>query len=321
MDKLEEYEYIGRFFAFELNEEELAEFERRLRDDPEFARRVELFREMEDHVTESMPTGATATGDTAADQLELISRFFYYELDQEELADFEKRVAEDEQLERRMSGYLEMETLVSQTTHAEPEVLEKKQAFQRQLRSGTSTVPQKGKMRPLRFLIGIAATLLLLIAAWLVLPDLGGSSNEALALEYWEDSNKITFSDLRSENDRSDTETALLEASRLFDEGQYPEALDRLSGIAADDSLYVNAVLLRAESQTAMGRFEPAVANYQTILDTPGSVFRDAALWFQALSYLQLNEVGSARRNLSAIIDEGYPLAGKATELLEQLKD
>jgi hypothetical protein len=52
----EDYELIGRFHDFALSEAELAAFEERLENDPEFQERFRLFGEMEQHIEQSLPS-------------------------------------------------------------------------------------------------------------------------------------------------------------------------------------------------------------------------------------------------------------------------
>lgn len=55
-DKEKDFELIGRFHDFALSEEELAAFEQRLENDPDFQERFRLYREMEETITQTFPS-------------------------------------------------------------------------------------------------------------------------------------------------------------------------------------------------------------------------------------------------------------------------
>lgn len=223
---------------------------------------------------------------------ELIGRFHHFELTEEELQAFEKRLETDPVLQERFRLYGEMDRHIDQQLS-----VEQTGDFKAILQDRADKPKADAKIRRLFSgrQWGIAATIALLLVAglwWLMKPSVLDDSL-ALADYYWEatDMEHLYDSAQRGEDNRDPDQTAhtFFRSIRDYREkGQYGTIIDQLE-------------------------------IYKTT--TPAPIpYEDDADWLLAMAYIANDQLESARFVLEQIV-EAYPARReKARELLQDIE-
>ncbi|MEN0051762.1 MAG: hypothetical protein AAF806_32150 [Bacteroidota bacterium] len=242
---------------------------------------------------------------------QLIQGFFEFELSEEERAMVEECMVNDPDFLRRMQVYQQMEQQVDSMGKVEQPTAKE-----------VIMQPKVAKKTRWTTLRAAAAMLVLAIGLLFVFQLLNTEQPDVLAQQYWENSEKVTFSNLRDaqvnqEVDRS--QLILIDASKTFEAERYEVAFEGLNDILPDDVNYLRALLLKGQILFEQARYEDAIFHFQLILDAQQYDVKDAAYWFQALAYLKMKRVEEAKENLEYIIEQEYPMAERAEELLGEL--
>jgi len=242
---------------------------------------------------------------------QLIQDFFEFELSEEARASVEERMTRDKDFLHKMQVYQQMEKQVDNISKVKQHVA-KEVVIQ----------PKLAKKFRWNTIQAAAAMLVLAIGLLFVFQLFNIRQPDVLAQQYWENSEKIVFSNLRDaqvnlEVDRS--QLALIDASKSFEAERYDVAFERLGAILPDDINYLKALLLKGQILFEQARYEEAIVHFQLIIDAQQFDGTDAAYWFQALAHLKGDRVEEAKENLNYIIEQEYPMAQKAEELLKEL--
>lgn len=258
---------------------------------------------------------------TIAADYELIQRFFEWELSDEERQAFEQRMESDTTFLQRIESYQavdeQIELQFNQHENAKKQQL--KRDWKNTKHEPTKVRPLAPRKRWLR-MTGIAASLLLLIAlTWWLLPSTKHNSPQILAQTYYQKTGHQGVSTFRSSAEQNPTDKTLEKASTAFQAKQYGQALDMLKAIPSIYPLYHQVLLLRGQCYFGLGNWAEAIQQFQAVIDAPEGGRKDLALWYQALTYLQQEEVERAKQNLENIVAERYPIAKEAEQLLETL--
>jgi len=242
---------------------------------------------------------------------ELIRKYFDFELNEEELVAVNKRMESDEAFLERMR--------IFQTSDEEILALERKNTAQKEAK----TVQLEPKQN--RFGIGqiraLAAAIVLIVgsafAFWLFSNT--NDSTAVLAESYWQASERLTFSNLRSDDAPSETKTRLVAASNFYQQKDFQAAFDILSDISSSDELFHKAALLKGEIYLEQEKYDTAVEQFQIVIEHPNNEHNDYAYWYQTLGYLQLEQVEKAKHNLDFMLEQRYSIP-QLEELRKQLK-
>jgi len=231
---------------------------------------------------------------TNKDDLQLIERFFERELTEDELAYFKERLDADtnfaEQVARFDYARQEVEAI-----YYPDEEKNFKQKWKKVLQT-----PQrqtiKRKSIPY-YLMRVAAVLIFVIGLIGIGRYIGMQENnlQQLALQNWEKSEK----DMGNGAWRGkliDRDVIWDNAEKSYTENRFEKTLNSLS-ILGDEP---DALLWKG------------ICHFE-LRQMP------TALWYQALAYLYENNTEAARKNLNLIVENTYPKANDAKELLEQL--
>lgn len=226
----------------------------------------------------------------------LIQGFFDFELSEKERAEVEERMANDPSFLQRMQIYQQMEKQVDTMGKAKGNIAKE-------------VVMQPKASRKFRWntLRSAAAMLVLAIGLLFIFQIFNTEQPDILAQQYWENSEKVVFSNLRDAQVNQEvnrSQLALIDASKSFEMKRYDIAFERLNSILPDDVDYLKALLLKGQILFEQARYSDAVVHFQLIIDAERFDVKDAAYWFQALSYLKVNEVDAAKNNLNYIIQE-----------------
>lgn len=260
--------------------------------------------------------------DTIPNDYELIQRFFEWELSDEERQAFEQRMESDTTFLQRIESYQaideQIELQFNQNETAKQQKIKKD--WKNTKHEPTKVRPLASRKRWLR-MTGIAASFLLLIAlAWWLLPSNTTTSPQILASAYYQKTGHQSVSTFRSSAEQNPTDKTLEKASTAFKAKQYTQALDMLQAIPSIYPLYHQVVLLRGQCYFGLENWIEAVQQFQAVIDAPEGGRKDLALWYQALTYLQQEEVEKAKQNLENIVAERYPIAKEAELLLKEIK-
>ena len=103
-----------------------------------------------------------------------------------------------------------------------------------------------------------------------------------------------------------------------FQSEHFTSALETLGQLEATSSIYTDKLLLQGVCEYELGNFDNAIQVYQEYLKQP-NVAEDLALWYQAIAYLQNDQIKEARQNLQIIIDNDYSKSKEAIDILKKL--
>jgi len=107
-------------------------------------------------------------------------------------------------------------------------------------------------------------------------------------------------------------------AHRLYAQKNYTEALTGLEAITASSNVYAEMLLLKGVIQYELNKYEDAIQSYNNYIELD-TVPQDMVLWYQALAYIEIEQIDKAKSNLQSIIDNDYNKAEIAKSLLEKL--
>lgn len=226
---------------------------------------------------------------------ELIGRFLDFDLTQEELAQFEKRMEEDPILQERFTLFQAMGEQVDQSFPTE-EIGQVKSGMQSQLVAVRETPSAKIRKLSIVKIASIAAGIaILLIASFLwINRSTTVYSNLAVAAHYWDATDKDHLFDSmeRSEGDPADPKvkarTFFRSIQDLYTTAQYPIVIDQLE-------IY-------------------------TTTTPPPIPFEEDANWLLALAYLAIDDVNRAVQQLEEMNNKFPGQKDRTLPLLEVLK-
>jgi hypothetical protein len=237
------------------------------------------------------------------------------QMDAAEQPDFERQMAENEELEREVNFYRE----VAQTTRKmeDQELRRLISATDHELAGeGFFEAQPSAKMRrlnPLRIAIAIAASVLVLAAAgwWYANSNY---SNQALADRHFDA--QVTQQMVRSE---SGTEGLLSPGLQALSSGQWEEAILFFETIPESSGQYLESRLYLALAHYQSKDFKAAL-DIADEVRTSTSRFQQKARWLQLSSLLQLNETGDTFHLLldDATTDNTDPYYQKMAKELER---
>ncbi|MEM8523352.1 MAG: hypothetical protein AAGG68_01855 [Bacteroidota bacterium] len=242
---------------------------------------------------------------------QLIQRFFEFELNEEERTAVEERMATDKDFLQRMQIYRQMEMQVDSMGKSE-QIVAKEVVMQ----------PKIAKKSRWTTLQAAAAMLAIAIGLLFVFQLFNTKQPDVLAQQYWDSSEKVLFSNLRDAQVNQEVDQhqlALIDASVSFEAERYAVAFERLGAVLPDNVNYLKALLLKGQILFEQARYEEAIVHFQLIIEAQQYDVKDAAYWFQALSYLKLSKTEESKKNLNYIIEQKYPMTERAKELLEKL--
>ena len=113
----------------------------------------------------------------------------------------------------------------------------------------------------------------------------------------------------------------LITASEQFNKQQYLAAITTLHQIQEAEKELPKVALLKGQCYLQLNQVEPAIESFQTVLNHPSGDYRSVAIWYQALAYLRANQLEKGKQLLQEIINQKYPVASKASELLRRMEN
>jgi len=255
-------------------------------------------------------------GANAEHNFDLIQRFKAFELSEDELKAFDEKLSKDAKLRLELERYQQVESYIDNK-------------LGRSDTQNTMSVHFKSlfkENKPLvinRLWLSVAAVLSgCCIAVYVISSFLFSPSVNEISDNYIKNTNKVLFSNTKAPGTKmTPSEAILIQSSALLTKDSLTSALNLLNTIPDTDSLFLAAVLLKGQIAMERQEWNTAISLFQFILESPSPSYNDIALWNQALAYVKINAIPQAKNNLSIIIQERYPQAEKAKQLLDKIKN
>jgi len=249
------------------------------------------------------------------DDLQLIERFFERELTEQELADFEVRLKADDDFAERVERFSYAHRQVEQIYYPnEREAFKKK--WEDILNTDENTLPKN--IKSLRYyLIRVAAAILLILGLALIINEFGSSNDnlQQIALRNWEPPEPNMGGKVVTRNKTINSTVIWNNVEKAYKEGRFVEALGLLN-IFEDDP---DALFWKGNCHFELRQMPQAISDFEAVIQHQEGSKKDLARWYQALAYIYENNTDAARKKLNIIIENNYPKADDATQLLEQL--
>lgn len=236
----------------------------------------------------------------------LIHQYLSHELSDEEAIAFEKRLEESASLkaelafQRKVLGHIQAE----EKARLKVEMLED---F-RQFKSESKSKKPAGRSIPLRLVLGMAATLLLISVFYFVV-DKGNTSKDVFQ-EYYQAYDGAVI--IRGEED------AFTEGLMAYNAGDYQKALGLLLKEDSATASLAQRYLLIANSYLSLDQPEKAIEWLDKIPATSSSNLIYNQQWYLAMAYLLLDKPDEAKNLLTDIAASTSIYASQAEELLEE---
>ncbi len=252
---------------------------------------------------------------------QLISRFFDFDLSEKEMETFENRLDTDTDFRQRFQVYKEMDLHIDSTLDQSKELQAIKKNLKLNIDDREPKIIKHERGITRRQLFSIAAAILLFVVSLIALRlFLQEKDASILAQEYWDATEKLTFGNLRSTANPTPSEIRIINASEAFNQQNYTRVISSLANFPSTDIQFPKAALLQGEAYMALNNPEASIAKFQVIIEHTSGEYKSSALWYQALAYLAAGNKAAGKANLEVIIDNNYPTATKANELLTLIR-
>jgi tetratricopeptide (TPR) repeat protein len=253
--------------------------------------------------------------ETNQKKLNLIERFFEFDLDEQELQTFQKELSDNPDFKQQVEQYRSIDRQIDQMLNVET----KEQGLQKEwAKKLLDSQPAKSialSGNTSRWLKRISAVLLLISLAASALFMLLRPTTDLpqVADQYWEAVPKTT-----SINNRNiaEGEDVIIQTTALMENEEYAAALELLSEPEPNNLL----LLLQSEALLSLRQPKEAIEKLDIMLNQPEEGLVDVALYYSAIAYLYLDNKEKAVEALNVIIEEGYANEKEAEELLKDLK-
>jgi tetratricopeptide (TPR) repeat protein len=239
--------------------------------------------------------------------IDLIEAYAKGALTASDLSDFEKRRSADPAFAREVANYL---LIIKEIRSAE------ERAFSEKVKGWEKGTERKeGNILPLRKMLAIAATVLILAVAsgYFIFEFSSGPTNDELFALYFQ-----PYEDVISE--RSGGKDTLQQGMDLYNQGKYSEAIPYLEKQMAKNPKDPAVTCYLGISCLADGKIAKAENLMTTLVHGEPGLFTEIAEWNLALIYLKKNEQPLLRKQLLHIGEQKEHLySNEAVMLLEKL--
>jgi len=233
--------------------------------------------------------------------IELIEKYLEGKLDKKELDNFEKELKTNVEFANKVELYkkaiqaLQNEGLRSQLKEYHNELFNE---------------ADKGKKINWKLYMGIAASLLLLIASIYIFTN-NTVSNKELSTAYFEPYPNLVTT-------RSNTVANFEKAMESYSNGNYKKAIQTFDKISKNEHIYNDVLFYKAISYLALNKPTETILLFEQLNGV--EKYNEQLTWYLAISYLKLNDAENARKQFLKIKKNNYKFT-QAQDLLEQLSD
>jgi len=240
------------------------------------------------------------------EDIELIEAYLRGTLDGQALAAFQKRRQDDPEFDREIIDYSRIINQI-QTTQ--------EKNFINKLKHWDSEIEnrQEAKVIPLRTILSIAASVLLIALVGLYLFRNNHPDHEQLFQQYFQPYENV-ISERSGENNNQQR------GMELYDQKKYDEAIIQLKLALSKDSDNPSLKCYLGIAYLAGGYSQEAKTIFETMIHDDHQLFREVAEWNLALTHLKLDNETSLKKTLEGIVDQNdHQYREQAADLLRQL--
>jgi tetratricopeptide (TPR) repeat protein len=241
--------------------------------------------------------------------IDLIEAFTKGLLSESDLADFERRRATDADFASEVADYL---LIMKEIRTAE------QRAFHHKLKGWENEIDgekSKGKVIPMRRILSIAATLLIVALAggYAIFKNLPVQGNDELFTKYFQ-----PYDDVITE--RSTEESPLQLGMNLYNQEKYAMAIPYFETFLKEKPTEAAAQMYLGISYLADNKMGSAKDLFENLIRNDRGLYKEIAEWNMALIYLKSNETELLKKSLQQIIaQKDHPYADEAVSLSEEL--
>jgi tetratricopeptide (TPR) repeat protein len=240
------------------------------------------------------------------EDIELIEAYLRGTLDGQALAAFQKRRQDDPEFDREVIDYSQIINQI-QTTH--------EYNFMNKLKRWDSEIEnrQEAKVIPLRTILSIAASVVLLAVFGVYLFRNSQPDHEQLFQEYFQPYENVI-------SERSAKDNNQQRGMELYDQKKYDEAIIQLKLAVSEDSDNPSLKCYLGIAYLAGGHSQEAKTIFETMIHNDHQLFREVAEWNLALTYLKIDNEVLLKKTLEEIVRQNdHQYREQAADLLRQL--
>jgi|GEM_PF-2216504 len=239
--------------------------------------------------------------------LHTIDEFILGHLEGEALASFERQLATDSALAEEVQQRKKVVAVVDAIGD-----LQMRERVRKIHQAAVQQPGNMGKKKAWKWVIAAILILLALFITWFFLRP--KETPEKLYALYYQ-SYPLSFGARNLESDQQ-----LAKAGNSYKAGNFSEALpvfeQLLSTNPNDSKLRLAAGICRLE----LGQYDGALAHFQQLIDANDPLYKQQALWYSALAYLQKSDLVKSKSTLEEIVkDKEGQFYEKAAALLSDL--
>jgi len=243
--------------------------------------------------------------------MEIIDKYLYGEMDDQELKDFERLLATDKEVQEELELHRSIDDAI-----IEEDIMSFRDTMQ-MIYAEDQKVKRVPAGFPRRKLYFAAATLALLLATGGIVKKVSQpeyDNHEIFNKFYQPYDVTVTYRSGNTETDR-----LLLTALQKYEDENYEEALllfEQLLEKRKDD-MAVN--LYSGISYLEMEKYQKATHTFQTIIADDNNLFIEQAEWYLAMCYVKTDENGKAKELLDELIKKESYYKEMARQIKKEL--
>jgi tetratricopeptide (TPR) repeat protein len=287
---------IIRYLDEEMKEDERLEFEKEISGNPDLAKKVETFRNLQKLAGKTM-----RQADDPEDSLDQETR----EEIRQAVIDFKEGNKND------------LPEEVDETIKSARQAFEQRRGKRQQAGELTEPGPQRSNIRRIRSIWFRAAAVLVLavVVSFLIFRPFKSKLAKDLYTEYYKE-----FSMTEEMNELSRTDDELLFAIKVYEAGDYDRAIIMFEMLADSSMLRGYSLFYAGHAYMHMKLNDKAIETFQELLnDAPGDLIA-ATRWYLALCYLKKGEATLSKEQLLLIEEMDSPYRRDARMLLRDLQ-
>lgn len=223
----------------------------------------------------------------------LITRYFDLDLSEKEMESFDQKLQADPIFAAKVKRYQYSINLINKN-YPNTDQKQQTEKWKQLITEDQAT----NKKTSLKWIAGIAATILALISSWyFMFPSQERNLNE-LTQKAW--NKNVGFSDYQIRNStESNPKQEVINAFKLYKKKNYSSVIKTLEKYDPSSLYYEDALLIRALSIHKTGNPKKAIQLLDSLTNHPIGKLSKEALWYKGLIYLDINDLQSARKYLN----------------------
>ncbi|WP_299433029.1 hypothetical protein [uncultured Aquimarina sp.] len=223
----------------------------------------------------------------------LITRYFDLDLSEEEMIEFDKRMAQEPSFGHKVKKYYDSMNLINQAYKNQ----EQEQRANKWKHLISDKQASSGSYPTLKWIGGIAAILVVLISSWYYVNQSTNTNLDKLTDYAW--NKKVGFDNyLVRNNNVEPSKKTILNAYKSFEKKEYDLAINTLQKYNPSQLYYEDALLIRALSIYKTGHTTIALQTLDSLVNLPSKRLSKEALWYKGLIYLDIKDLESAKKYL-----------------------